>query len=116
MEPLKQGFNSVLSSAESTFAKLVETTKKRDTAPSDGNSASTKELKRSTTNEFLENIQTKSSSFFSNVSSFIKRYQPQQTPATASENANAASTAADIGIVAEPQKTKMTNESSKDNI
>ena len=65
-----------------------------------------------------ENIQTKSSSFFSNVSSFIKRYQPQQTPATVSDdiNANVVSTAADIGIIAEPQKTKMSNDSSKDNI
>ncbi|ORX85005.1 hypothetical protein BCR32DRAFT_106895 [Anaeromyces robustus] len=39
MEPLKQGFNSVLTSAESTFAKLVETTKKRDVPSADGTTA-----------------------------------------------------------------------------
>jgi len=54
----------------------------------------------------------KSSSFFNNVSSFIKRYQPQ-TPPTNSTNAGTegpiANTAADVSLISEPRKLKTSN-------
>jgi len=115
MEPLKQGFNSVLSSAESTFAKLVENTKKKDATTSDGTTRTEEKKdnrKSVSANELLENIQMKSSSFFNNVSSFIKRYQPQTAP-TNGTNAGTegpiANTAAEVSLISEPRKLKTSN-------
>jgi len=115
MEPLKQGFNSVLSSAETTFAKLVENTKKKDATTSDGTTRTEEKKdnrKSVSANELLENIQMKSSSFFNNVSSFIKRYQPQTAP-TNGTNAGTegpiANTAAEVSLISEPRKLKTSN-------
>jgi len=125
MEPLKQGFNTVLSSAESTFAKLVDSTKKRETPAAEGTATTTTNEKRlsETANEILGNIQTKSTSFFNNVSSFIKRYQPQAaetTPPAAATGAipttesTVSPSAADFTSIAEPKKLQSVKEQVKE--
>jgi len=111
MEPLKQGFNSVLTSAESTFAKLVETTKKRDVPANGTDDANNDNRKSMSANDILENIQMKSSSFFNNVSSFIKRYQPQSQPVPEAENT--VNSAANINFIAEPKKLRTFEEATK---
>jgi hypothetical protein len=101
MEPLKQGFSSVLSSAESTFAKLVENTKANSTTDPEEKKDHRKSI---TANEIIGNIQMKSSSFFNNVSSFIKRYQPQTSSTTSTINEKPMTdTFADKNFIAEPR-------------
>jgi len=113
MEPLKQGFNSVLTSAESTFAKIVENTKRNSAFMADGirdnnnnNNNNNDHRKSMTANDILENIQKSSTSFFNNVSSFIKRYQPQATPEATTNEEPIADTAADVNFIAPPRKLK----------